>query len=303
MNDLFSCNCLTNTRQVFTEWEQDYIEKFGRKTFIIGHKLANCYLFELPRLERLAKDTYAARKAGRVRDAQIKPRRGSADMSTWASVVSIALHESDWEAQLGKLFSETESDASGLSIMLACTNEVDVAYDSLMRQMFHEIAEHVGLPLSEITHSGLTVIVAAPGTVTPYHNDRGLNFLLQIKGGKDVYLYDRGDPFVLSRVAIDNSQLENGRNACFWRELEELGTIYHLEPGLAVHHPPLVPHWVKNGNNVSVSISFHFSTRRLDDLSLAHEVNWSHHRFGLKWTPTAGPLQRALRTSHGKSTR
>jgi hypothetical protein len=37
-----------------------------------------------------------------------------------------------------------------------------------------------------------------------------------------------------------------------------------MVPGVAAHHPPLAPHWVRNGAAVSVSVSIDFCMRAFD---------------------------------------
>ena len=50
-------------------------EKFGRRPFLFEHNLANSDLFQLPRLEVLARTIHAANKAGRTKDAQLRPMK------------------------------------------------------------------------------------------------------------------------------------------------------------------------------------------------------------------------------------
>ena len=57
--------------------------------------------------------------------------------------------------------------------------------------------------------------------------------------------------------------------------------MYHLTPGVAVHHPPLAPHWVRNGDNVSVSVSIGFCTRTLDRRAKVYQFNSFMRRAGL----------------------
>jgi hypothetical protein len=43
--------------------------------------------------------------------------------------------------------------------------------------------------------------------------------------------------------------------------------IYHMRPGSGVHSPVNTPHWLQNGNNVSVSLSINFQF---------HEYAWEN---------------------------
>ena len=52
-----------------------------------------------------------------------------------------------------------------------------------------------------------------------------------------------------------------------------------------VHHPPLAPHWVQNGDEVSVSVSIGFCMRSLDRRARVYQVNHFLRRLGIQPTP------------------
>ena len=85
--------------------------------------------------------------------------------------------------------------------MLTSVNEVDPEYDAL-----DEFAERTGASAADITYAAITVIVSAPRAVTPYHIDGEQNFLCQIRGCKDVYLYNQENPFIVPQQVIENFQ-------------------------------------------------------------------------------------------------
>ena len=61
--------------------------------------------------------------------------------------------------------------------------------------------------------------------------------------------------------------------------------MYRLVPGLAVHHPPLAPHWVKNEDRVSVSVSVNFCMRSLDHRAKIYQANRLLRSVGLATRP------------------
>jgi hypothetical protein len=128
--------------------------------------------------------------------------------------------------------------------------------------------------------------------VTPYHIDHESNFLAQISGEKDIWLYDQTDRSLLSEVEIE--QFYGGDFEAARRREGALGvgTGYRLIPGKVVHHPPLAPHRVANGDNVSVSASFGFCLHPLDLRARVYQANYLLRRFGLRPTP---PGRSALR--------
>ncbi|VTZ26583.1 Transcription factor jumonji JmjC domain protein [Methylocella tundrae] len=287
---------LASNASVFAEWLPEHIEKFARKPFLISHVLAQNALFQLPRLERLAKAIHAARIEGRAADAQLKLRRDKPNldalqaMSCWGAKSPIVLSKERWERELSGLFNELDDGRSTISMMLSFANQVDPEFDALMGQIIGEIAAATGLCASDVAFKGMTVIVSAPRAVTPYHNDREQNVLFQIRGVKDVYLYDQNDPFILSQSVIEAFQIGNDGATRYRAELAGREAVYRLEPGLAVHHPALAPHWVKNGDGVSVSLAVYFTTRSMDDLARIHQANSILRQLGLR--PPAPDLSR-----------
>jgi hypothetical protein len=286
----FPGNTTTDTDEfpVFIEWQPDYVEKFGNKPFLLKHNLAQSAFAELPALERLAKAIHAARVEGRAVDAQLKVRRdreeltGMAAMSSWDAKTHLTVSKTGGDDEIAALFREFEDGRSSLSMMLSYSNEIDRQCDDILNRTVRQVAHQTGVSSSDITFKAMTFIISSPGAVTPYHNDYEHNFLLQIRGGKDVYLYDQSDSSIVSQDTIETFQMGDSHAAHYRVEFAGRESVYHLEPGLAVHHPALAPHWVKNGDAVSVSLSMYFSTRALDDLSHAHQANWLLRRLGFK---------------------
>ena len=51
----------------------------------------------------------------------------------------------------------------------------------------------------------------------------------------------------------------NDRFSAIYRpQYESRAIVYHMRPGTGVHSPVNTPHWLQNGNNVSVSLSINF---------------------------------------------
>jgi hypothetical protein len=113
-------------------------------------------------------------------------------------------------------------------------------------------------PVSERFHDPmLYLFISSPRSVTPFHVDRYSTLLLQLQGEKDVMIWDRND-----RETVTEEELESlfGRphlnNPSFKTADARQPMGNHLVRGQGVHIPFTSPHWVKNGAEVSVSISF-----------------------------------------------
>jgi len=130
------------------------------------------------------------------------------------------------------------------------------------------------------------VFISANDSVTPYHMDREMNFLLQIRGRKTVQLWDPRDSGVMTPAQRDFlfSYADDSRPA--WHEgLPAKARVFELEPGLGVHHPFIAPHLVTTGPNLSVSLAITFRTPQSDIWSDAHVYNYKLRRFGLGRIP------------------
>lgn len=103
----------------------------------------------------------------------------------------------------------------------------------------------------------LYLFISSPNSMTPFHLDRYSTLLLQIQGEKDVMIWDRAD-----RQTVAEQELEAlfGRpwvaNATYKNGNMPEPQVLHIAPGEGVHIPFTAPHAVKNGNAVSVSLSF-----------------------------------------------
>ncbi len=129
----------------------------------------------------------------------------------------------------------------------------------------------------------MTILLSSPGIITPYHIDHESNLLFQIAGKKEVWLFDPRDPRVLREEEIESFYVGNINAADFRTAAQPLGTLYRLTPGLALHNPPLGPHWVQNGNGVSVSVSLNFSLRSSEPRARVYQMNYYLRRLG--WHP------------------
>jgi hypothetical protein len=117
--------------------------------------------------------------------------------------------------------------------------ELDRDYDDILGKTIGEIKDLTGMPLRhDIGLSGITVFVASPNMVTSYHFDNETNFLFQIRGEKDVRLFDPQNRFVLTENEIEQFYSGSHMAGIYREEVLESGTLSHLTPGTAVHHRP-----------------------------------------------------------------
>jgi hypothetical protein len=251
----------------------EFQQKFNVKPFMFEHDLANSSVFSLPRLTQIAEQMLA-----RGDDKNVVMRGGK---SAFADAKFSAM-------PLKERLAETVRRIADENVWLKLTSAdtVDPEYDEIRKQVLREVEEMSGQPLRRnITWSSLTVFVASPKVLTPYHIDHESNFLLQIRGAKQISLFDPNDRDIVPDDQIERFYAGDFEAAQYRSELQSRAHVFQLEPGKVVHHPPLAPHWVQNGDNISVSVSIGFCLRPLDRRARVHQVNYFLRRFGLKPTP------------------
>ena len=112
------------------------------------------------------------------------------------------------------------------------------------------------------------IFLSAPESTTPAHTDHEHNFLLQIRGTKQMNVGRFRDP--------EAEQLQLERMFAGQRNMGHLPddpVAYDLAPGDGVYLPPNAPHWVVNGPQVSVSLSITFRTPITERGAIVHTVN------------------------------
>jgi hypothetical protein len=112
------------------------------------------------------------------------------------------------------------------------------------------------------------IFLSAPNSNTPAHTDHEHNFLLQIRGSKQMNIGR-----FIDREA---EQLHVEKMFAGQRNMDRIPddpTAYELEPGDGVYVPPNAPHWVVNGPAVSVSLSITFRTPVTERGAVVHSFN------------------------------
>jgi hypothetical protein len=142
------------------------------------------------------------------------------------------------------------------------------AYDELLNELLNEVE-----PLVQGREGGMNlregfVFLSAPNSTTPAHTDHEHNFLLQVRGSKEMNI---------GRFpSVEAEQLQVEKMFAGDRNMDVLPvdpTAYDLRPGDGVYVPPNAPHWVINGPAVSVSLSITFRTPVTERGAVVHSIN------------------------------
>lgn len=159
-------------------------------------------------------------------------------------------------------------------------------YRDLVDRFIGELEELTACPLrKDITWIDAYLFIASPGMITPYHMDHESNFLLQIHGQKTMNLFDPSDRTILTDDEIERYYVGDINAARFREEIQCKAKVFDMRPGIGVHHPPLAPHWVRTGDEYSVSLSLLFFLRDFDLRAKVYQANHYLRALGLHPTP------------------
>jgi ribosomal protein L16 Arg81 hydroxylase len=240
---------------------------FCDRPFQIRHKLAQHELFSLPRLIELAQRLPADRveyNAGNIPISQDPAKTPQNGLSMAETIRRIE------ECQSWLALKNVEQDPAYQTLLNACLDEIAPFSEAVVPGMFKREAY---------------IFITSPGSVTPYHVDNEYNFLLQMRGQKQISLFDRMDRSIISEVELETFYTGGHRNQVFKDEYQAKAQVFQLQPGDGLHFPITAPHWVKNGPEVSVSFSITFRTPASEQREMTFRVNAALRKRGLTPTP------------------
>jgi len=226
--------------------EDLFTAHFDRYPFKIAHNLAGHPLLQIPRLVELARSLGHPILYFRGDHAINQVDEGSAGKRTFTDR---NLARPDLSAV--ETLAQIESCRAWMQLRDV---GADPEYAALLEQIIDEFrgpAERVSPGLSA---PRADIFVSSPGSTTPFHLDEEHNFLLQIRGSKKFSIADGFNPAVLEPERLRAYFHGSGELAPYSGHLEQHSVHVDLGPGEGVHIPPCHPHWVQNGNEVSVSL-------------------------------------------------
>jgi hypothetical protein len=144
------------------------------------------------------------------------------------------------------------------------------AYADLMNQRLDEVEPYIaaGRRIGMLRRVGF-VFVSSPNSTTPAHFDIEHSLIMQMRGQKRL-TFGRFETVQAERHEVvrywDGS---HGRIESLPPELAS----YDLTPGAGVYIPPVAPHWVKNGDAISISVTLTFFTPDTDRETVIQAFN------------------------------
>jgi hypothetical protein len=235
---------------------------FAREPFSVNHHLGEHELLTVEALAQLAEA---------IPGTSLEHNRGDID----AVVADERVERADESP--GDVARNIETNGSW---MVLKNIEQVPAYSALLDELLDEVE-----PLVKGREGGMNlregfVFLSAPNSTTPAHTDHEHNFLLQVRGSKEMNI---------GRFpSVEAEQLQVEKMFAGKRNMDQLPvdpTAYDLKPGDGVYVPPNAPHWVINGPAVSVSLSITFRTPVTERGAVVHTFNSRLRKLHIKPRP------------------
>ena len=255
----------------FTNWTENVAALWGQQPICIDHRLHQSSLFSRAELTRLIANY------PRAHYSIIHMGQQGTDRRFWR------------EGNIGGLSGEEvfEAVANGrLWLNLRRVNLVDSRYAELLKQLFGELNERIGLTSF---NESAGILVSSPKAQVYYHADLPAQLLFQLMGRKRVLFYPPHKPFIapehLEHIAV--SELEVDIPYAEW--YDDYARTFEFAPGQMVQWPHTAPHRVENHDCLNVSMTVEYSTsatRRSYVVNLANGIL----RYQMGWTPRSRAL-------------
>lgn len=151
--------------------------------------------------------------------------------------------------------------------------ERDPAYGALLDAALEDLRPIVEASTGPMLHRQAYIFITSPGSITPFHIDPEHNILLQIRSDKIMNVLPTHD---METVPPEQSEsfARGGHRNLVWQDgfMDRVKAV-HLAPGDAVLIPVKAPHFVRNGDGVSVSFSITWRSERSVAEGELHSLN------------------------------
>ena len=173
---------------------------------------------------------------------------------------------------------------SGAWIILRRVNKLP-EYNAILEECLAEVTRLSGRAIDEDKKSQEAMIfLTSPNRVTAYHIDRECNFLMQVSGEKQINVFDRNDRDVVPDQELETFWSKDNNAGVYKPQYQDRASVFTMRPGTGVHIPVNCPHWLKNGNNVSISLSISYQYRDSRRKNV-YQANYYLRKLGLTPTP------------------
>ncbi len=163
--------------------------------------------------------------------------------------------------------------------------ERDAAYAELLDEALAPIEDAIRAATGPMLKREGFLFVSSPGSMTPFHMDPEHNILAQVRGTKTFTVWPAGDWRFAPPEEHERCHEGGHRNLPWDDSFAPHGTAVPLAPGEAIYVPVKAPHFVRNGPEVSVSLSVTWRSGWSYREQYAHGLNAALRRAGLRPAP------------------
>lgn len=169
-------------------------------------------------------------------------------------------------------------------------------YAALLADLLAELAPAITAASGPMLRTQAYIFISSPGSMTPFHFDPEHNILLQLRGTKTMCVYPVGDPRFAAATEHERYHRGGHRNLPWHEDFAQAGLAVELHPGDAIYVPVMAPHFVRNGDSPSISLSITWRSGWSFAEADAHAFNSLLRQAG--WRPAMPP--RFPATARGK---
>jgi len=243
----------------------------------VGHTLADHPLFQLPALVRLAQRV-AARRNPHMSGGDVYFNEGAIEAGTKPNYD----RPEEERARAADLVRKIELAEAWIILKHV---EREDGYREVMERAVVDALQLAGAGGPELFRKikwfEAIVFITSPNRVTEYHIDRECSWIFQIRGEKAIHLFDRADKDVVPEEELERFYTVDNRASEYKPQFEDRSIVYTLTPGTGVHIPVNTPHWLKNGNNISITLNVNFQFHDAEIANL-YKANYYLRKLGLK---------------------
>ena len=257
------------SREVMQIPEGVFRKNFNKNPFIFEHNLCGRPAFTLERLERLLELTIP-----------------HPELLYWDAGEKRI--DQRWNERPGRDFSAQEAlrrirENGAWIILFGASRDREIA--DLLDASMEQVRELSGYDLFKDTKTrDAYIFITAPHRITTYHMDFQCGFLLQLQGAKELHVFDPADRENVPEVELEKFWTKDTNAAIYKPQYENRAKVIQLVPGIGAHIPVNAPHWLKNGDDISISLSLNFQFKN-SALANIYRSNYYLRKFGLEPTP------------------
>ncbi len=221
---------------------EDFRSGLHRRALTLKHNLHLNPLFTLPAIQE------AAEEASRRKDDFYYDLGANKVTDKWSSA--------ERNVPVKIVFENIENNNAWIILRHV---EKTSGYDGVLNEWASYMRSLAGDEAAKLLiNPEMLIIISSPNKITPYHFDAEIGFLTQISGSKDVWVCDPMDRTITTEQEIEKYYGGNLVAGMYKAHAAERATHVFLEPGNAVHLPTHGAHWVKNHDNISISLNLNF---------------------------------------------